>query len=626
MIRKVKEILYSQRENSLRGIKIYYSDTFGEFISYADLYNLTLIKLGNLQHIGIEKGQEIIMDFDDYKDYFSMLWAGILGDYIVIPFKLQSQDFKMLNGILNHCLNPVIFSEIDIQCESLQKEAKIFNANDLNQKDMTATIDFKYQTDLIMVQFSSGSTSAPKGVMVSDENILTNIADVLVVRNMTEDDIFFAWTPMTHNMSLLLSHVLPVFLGANQIFLSTQEFIRRPKRWLEICSMDKVTFTTITNYGVVKLLQVIDAFDEVEDLKVYDLSLLKEIIAGSDVINVDTKQLLLEKLRYCNVVKNIFSVGYGLSEATLGVTFTVYEEDVFLNVDRLSLQIGEKAKITGESEKATKIISVGKAHIHVKIEIVDLMDCTLGDLYVGIVKIKGESITKGYYQEPFTTDEVIDEDGWLDTGDIGFIKDGLLYITGRYKDLILFNGKNYYSNDIEEFICKRCITQFTIVVIGIRKGNNLNDTVVCYIECNLRDSELDIIVSLVRTEVVKEFGIIIDDIIQIASIPRTISNKVNRYELKERYTKKNSLNQSQDIYKNSKLISEVEDYVITIFQDAFGKKLSLDYKLSELCFTSIETTGIHEKLLRKYPFVTIADLYESKYISDLVDNIILSLR
>lgn len=618
--KQLKEILIQHKENHSAGVVLYHTVKDKEFISYAELYHMSLRYLGYLQEIGIKKGQEVIVDFCSYKHYLCAFWACILGDYICMPLKLDVNHPSMLADIIHCCHHPVLITEQEFdEVTKSEPELIVLREEAFYQQEREGVIDLSYVSDVIFVQFSSGSTSAPKGVMITNQNIFTSLYDTQTIRQLKNSDVFLTWTPMTHNLSLIVFHLYPMLTGSRQIILSTKEFLTNPRSWFQVCTEEKITCSVMTNFGIMKLVQAIQGENKSEN---YDLSNMKHLLTGSDMISPEHSNILIEKIVEYHGYPNIFSPGYGLSEATLAVSCTEVGDYCSLKIDPSSFQIGQQVRLAKAGKISRSIVCVGALLEHVQGKICDLEDHEAGDFVLGIIKVKGPSVMRGYYENPEMTKEIIDQDGWLNTGDIGFFKDHQLYVTGRYKELILYNGKNYFSYDIEQFITDGHLITQPFVIEGIRIDHSMNDRILCFVEGSSNPLNQSVI-NQIREAVVDNFHVVIDDVIFLEQIPRTGNNKINRYELRSRY-------QSGEWLKNEQVAArhyqekEIEDYVTLIFSDVSGKMVFPQDRISEMGFTSLEVTNIYEKLSQKFSNVSIADLFEVKYVSDLIDHISLS--
>ena len=614
----VKEILINQKNNMEKGIYLLKKDKEKEFISYARLYEEALQKLGSLQSAGIRRGQEILLDFTSFLDFFSLFWACILGDMLPMPADLKFYDEDKINQLLEDSSTMVIITDKKLD-QSKLSGSRVLNLRECGGREKLRGAYQKEGNpeDIFMIQFSSGSTSNPKGVMITNRGFMANMEDLRVIRHLTEDETFLGWTPITHNMSLFIMHIYPMLGNHDQYHMSAQDFVKDPIFWLERCACEGVTLSLITNYGVMLFLNALKKYNG--ELN-YDLSKMKHLLSGSDVVSTLYWLDFIKQIKEMKAGDNTCSIGYGLSEATLIVTLDGYEErkSHYCIVRRDSLQLGCEIFRIQEGEDAVWISSVGKPLSHVEVKIVDQKGEILTDSCIGIIKIKGETVMKGYYKRPEMTKRVIDEEGWLDTGDLGFLHEGRLYITGRYKDLILYNGRNYYSIDIQNMIKEELAITNTVCILGVRKNNDINDSVIAFIEGQFAENELEQLKQRVVRHIRSRINVVIEKLVQMDKIPKTASGKFNRMELMKYYEKTAVERSTKEKTKDK---GSVLESVTGIFREILLRDVKAEDELSEQGLTSIEITGIYEKLQEKNINLSIGDIFECRTINELAGKL-----
>lgn len=615
--RLVKDFLINQSQNTEKGIYLIRNGSSKDFTSYARLYELALQKLGIMQRLGIEKGQEVLIDFTGFLDFFSYIWACILGDFIPMPINLKFFNEHKIGQLLEDSSRMVIITDKKLD-KSRLTGIMILNKEELSSNE---NIQGSYQMggnpdDTFMIQFSSGSTNNPKGVMITSHGFMVNFADIRLNRNLTDNEKVFGWTPITHNMSLFGMHINPILRNYDQYHMPTEDFVRNPILWIEICAREEITISAMANYGIMLILNAIQNYKG--EWK-YDLSKLKHLFCGSDVISVSHSLEFIDMLKKMNVGDNVFASSYGLSEATLivsmgGIENTKYH---YYIARRENIQLGQEIIRAEAGEDTVLISSVGEPLKHVEIKIVDEDGMTLQDSYVGIIKVKGEAIMKGYYKNPEMTEKAIDKEGWLDTGDIGFMCDGRLYITGRYKELIIYNGRNYYSTDIQAMIRDELGIKTPVCIIGFRKSDDVNDTVVGFIEGQYADDEFEQIKKKIVSHIQQRIHLVIEKLILIEKLPRTSSGKLNSFEMKKYYE---SINSNKSIKKEYREKEIIRNEIIRIFKEVLTRDIKADDDLSEQGLSSIEITGIQAKMVNSNINLKIVDFFECRTINDLVEK------
>ncbi len=432
------------------------------YLSYHHLYEHALSTLLLLQNKGLKPGDELVLQLDNSKTYIIVFWACILGGIIPIPLTIGRTDdhrLKLFNvwEILN---NPhLIISKQDLEklaifagTKGLQHKFETLNNNKILFEEVIfnetgqGKLHYPKEDDIAYVQFSSGSTGDPKGVILTHKNLLTNSHAILKsLKSPKSGEIFFTWMPLTHDMGLIGFHITPFVAGWQHYIMPTELFIRRPSLWLQKISEHKVTFTASPNFGY---RYVINRFDEKSVIDL-DLSCLRLLANGAEPISAILCEEFTNKFAEYGLHKYVIFPVYGLAEASLAVTFTKPLSEIqTLKIDRTRLNCGDNITEV-KDKKGLSFVNVGEILENCYIRITDNLNNMVDDDIIGRIQIKGDNVTRGYYNNPIASEKIISKDGWLDTGDFGFMHKGCLYITGRAKDIIFINGQNYYPHDIE---------------------------------------------------------------------------------------------------------------------------------------------------------------------------------
>ncbi|HET6998272.1 MAG TPA: fatty acyl-AMP ligase [Solirubrobacterales bacterium] len=309
-------------------------------------------------------------------------------------------------------------------------------------------------SELTFLQYTSGSTRAPRGVMLSHENLDDNLHSIAhSLGHVPPDDIQgLMWLPPYHDMGLIAGVLHPVHIGARCVLMSPLTVIKRPARWLEAVSKYGVTTSGGPNFAYDLCVRRID----LETCEQLDLSSWKVAFNGAEPIRAETLDAFCEKFGPCGFTRDAFQAGYGLAEATLLVTTGATEkEPTLLEVDERALEDGFVRPATGGGP-AKVLVGSGSLLEGTKVAIVDAEGRRREDDEIGEIWFSGRGVALGYWRDPEETAEAFavtlaDEPDtpYLRTGDLGAIVDGELYVVGRIKELIIVNGRNIYPHDIE---------------------------------------------------------------------------------------------------------------------------------------------------------------------------------
>jgi acyl transferase domain-containing protein/acyl-CoA synthetase (AMP-forming)/AMP-acid ligase II/acyl carrier protein len=305
--------------------------------------------------------------------------------------------------------------------------------------------------DLAFLQYTSGSTASPKGVMVTHGNLLHNCRYIQNAAGLTPDDHIFSWLPQFHDMGLLAGVLVPAFVGCVSTLMSPLHFLQRPYRWLESVTRLRATVTGGPNFAYQLCV------DKIADAEraTLDLSTWRIAFNGAEPIRPSTLESFAARFRESGFCRNAFVPCYGLAEATLAVTFS--PQGAGPVVSEFPVTIEAITDENAPSDRFRTLVACGEPDPDQIVRIVDpetLRECPNGA--VGEIWVRGASIAKGYWNRPEESAATFDariagsNDGpFLRTGDLGIQKDGQLYVAGRLKDLIIIRGMNYYPQDIE---------------------------------------------------------------------------------------------------------------------------------------------------------------------------------
>jgi fatty-acyl-CoA synthase len=389
------------------------------------------------------------------------------------------------------------------------------------------------------IQYSSGSTSSPKGVLISQKAICANTEAILRHGlRVVDGDRAFSWLPLYHDMGLVGFCLSPLMAQTSVDYMATTAFARRPALWLKLISENRCTVSFSPSFGYDLAARRING-----EAKTLDLSCWRVAGIGGDMVRADIIELFAEKLEPAGFAPEAFLPSYGMAEATLAVTFADLDRRVRIDmVDRARCKLSQKAVPAGHEirhrpERVRNFIVCGRPLPGCEILIRDREGRELQDREIGRIFIKGPSVMAGYFENDEATREVFTADGFLDTGDMGYWLDGEIVITGRAKDLILHNGRNIWPQDIEwaaEQIEPLRAGDAAAFAIEDAEGD---DDVVVLVHCRLADpGEMEELRRKVAQAVHRTAGV--DCTIVLVppkSLPFTSSGKLARTEARRGY-------------------------------------------------------------------------------------------
>ena len=609
-------------------------------ISYAELYERALNRLYALQQRGLTQGDECIIFLRSNEDFIDIYWACILGGIIPVPIAVGISDEhkSKLFKIFAKLERPYLYTTDD-NLERLEQyaEAQQLSAEYKSIKDKTLLVDKikavsgkgeihpAQPEDLAFIQFSSGSTSDPKGVMLTHKNIMTNLNAIGEGGGYTEQDTSFSWMPLTHDMGLIGFHLNMVAYRMNQCLMATDLFSRRPLLWMQKVSEKKATVLCSPNFGYKHFLKALSK----KGLDDVDLSAVRLIYNGAEPISIDLCDTFLKTMEPYGLKRETMFTVYGMAEATLAVSFPVLGEHYrAVHVDRHNLNVGEKVKFVYEANQdALSFAVVGKPVLDCKVRIADKENVFAEDT-VGSIQISGPNVTQGYYKNEEANHAAITSDGWLDTGDLGFIHQGELIITGRAKDIIFANGLNYYPHDLEALLLDiEGLELGKVVVYGVWSETHQRDDLIIFI---LYRADLKDFIPLAKqaARVLNEqSGLDVDYVIPVNRIPKTTSGKVQRRMLGDAFANGEYSEVLKEIESLSQPQTKESDLDLTPLQQELKdicdnvlehSNLGVNDNFFESGISSLMLAEIHQQIDDRYPgLVDVVDLFEYQTIVEL---------
>ncbi|ASS75413.1 hypothetical protein CIG75_10705 [Tumebacillus algifaecis] len=393
--------------------------------------------------------------------------------------------------------------------------------------------------DLAFLQYTSGSTSLPKGVMLTHGNLLHNLGEIERSFGTSAEDRCVIWLPPYHDMGLIGGILQPLFTGYPVTLMAPVDFIQKPLRWLETISRTKATVSGGPNFAYELCLQKITP----EQRDTLDLSSWQIAFTGAEPVRAETLQKFAEFFAPCGFKKEAFYPCYGLAEGTLFVSGGLKgEAPIVRTFDREHLK--EHRAVEGDGQEMVssgRLTGSGQTVLVVDGE--TALPCAAGS--VGEIWVAGPSVARGYWQRSEQTEQAFaarlasGEGPFLRTGDLGFVQDGELYITGRQKDLMIVRGRNIYPQDVEFAVqsAHPAVKNSNGAAFAVDVDGEERVVVVQEIERAFRKAELEAVVRAVRQAVAEEHDLQLYAVLLLkpVSIPKTSSGKVQRHLCQERF-------------------------------------------------------------------------------------------
>ncbi len=544
------EILVEMAKREPKRHHIYFQDEKGNetTITYGDLYDNAKKIAGNIQEYDIEPGDTIAIMLPTserfFYTFFGILLAGAVPVPIYPPFRPDRiEEYAMREAnILKNAQARLLITFHEAQRLSELLQTFITSLKAVITVDNLFKANHPYKEVNIsghmpaLIQYTSGSTSLPKGVLLTHANLLANIRAAGEEMKVGPSDVGVSWLPLYHDMGLIgawficFHHAIPV------VIMSPLTFLTRPERWLWAIHYHRGTLSAAPNFAYELCIRRIKP----ESIQGLDLSSWRLSLNGAEAVNPKTIRNFIEKFSPFGFKPETMFPVYGLAESTVALCFPPLNRAPI--IDRINREKFEKeqraVKAAPEEVNALEFVCCGRAIVQHDIKVVDSKGEIVPERTIGHIYFRGPSMMQGYYHQPEAT-AAITHDGWIDTGDMGYFAEGELYITGRMKDTIIKAGRNLYPEEIEEVTSQiKGVRKGCVIAFGVHDLKQGTEKLIIVVETNEKDEKLrKVIRQEINEKIAVVLGFVPDEVILVRAktIPKTSSGKLQRSACKQMY-------------------------------------------------------------------------------------------
>jgi fatty-acyl-CoA synthase len=515
-------------------------------MTYGELREESIALARRLVGLGIEQGGRVGLVAETTPDFVRFFWACQYAGLVPVPLPAtvhiggHAAFVSQLRKLIENCraeaamAPPEWMKFLEEAAEGLEMRC-VGTPEDFDALEpASGELPGCRPEDIAYIQYTSGSTRFPRGVLIDHTTVLANVHDMAVHGlELTEQDRFGTWLPFYHDMGLVAFIIMPMATQRSVDFLSTHDFAMRPRKWLDMMSANRATITSGPPFGYdLAAMRV-----RPRDAEQWDLSHLRAACVGAEMISPDPLRRFAEALAPAGFKPSSYLPCYGMAECSLGISFAPLGQDLSIDyIDAEHLQSNGEARpvdpetASDDGVRVARYVDCGIMLPTFEVSIRDEQGEELPERHSGAIHVRGPSVMSGYFEDEAATREVLSEDGWLNTGDIGYMVGDRLYVTGRKKDMIIVHGRNIWPQDLEHLAKTQPGVRYTDVAAFAVTGDDGHETAAVVVQCRERDEEKRaLLMKNIKGLVRAEFGIeCVVELVPPRTLPRTSSGKLSR--------------------------------------------------------------------------------------------------
>ncbi|RSM73383.1 non-ribosomal peptide synthetase [Amycolatopsis sp. WAC 01375] len=486
-----------------------------------------------LRGLGAGPGDPIVLSGLPLSEFFPAFWGCVLGGALPVPMAGAAEDDtsrRRLKYVAELLGDPLVLVDGTAPGLSGLRLARV------STEPMSALPELGLHSpapdDPALVMLSSGSTGAAKAIPLTHRGLMEFAAGSREALGLRPDDTTLNWLPVDHSGALLLYHVLEVYSGVTNVHVPTELVLGRPSRWLDLLAEYRVAHSWSPTFGFAQV-----AAELAGDTRDRDLSSVRTLVCGGEQIQLPVMSRFLEQTARFGIEESRIRPVWGMTETVTAITFgSLGTPDSVHRVLKSSLD-GElrEAPDSAEEHECSTFVAVGSPAPGASVRVVDDRGELLREREIGRLQVRSARVTPGYLHAEEANRAAFPAPGWLDTGDLAFLANGQVVLTGRAKDLIILNGQNHFCHEIEEVVCAAGGAQAgEVAAVGLPNAESGTEDLVILMAA--RAAGFDAVAKTVREAVFGRLRLTVAKVVPVApdEFPRTGGGKVQRAELRRR--------------------------------------------------------------------------------------------
>ena len=525
-------------------------DSGGELpITYGDLWHGAQAAAAGFRRLGVDPGAAVALMLRTEPAFFEAFFGALMAGFVPVPIyppfrrdRIEEYARRQTGILANAQARALVTFEEGLPVGRLLRSLVPSISAVITMADLAGGRDVPLPhpspDDPALIQYTSGSTGEPKGVLLSHANLLANIRGIGEAIAVGPDDVAVSWLPLYHDMGLIGCWLGALHFGVPLVLLSPSAFLARPARWLWALHAHRGPLSAAPNFAFDLCARKVSD----EEIRGLDLSSLRLALNGSEAVSAETIERFTRRFADYGLKPEALCPVYGLAEAS--VALTIPRLGTPPRIDCVGREIFERKQLAEPADQADpaalRVVGCGRPLRAHEIRVVDDAGRALGERVEGRIEFRGPSVTSGYFRNLAATRQAV-HDGWMDSGDLGYVADGDLFVTGRQKDLIIKAGRNLYPQEVEEIvgsvpgIRRGCVAAFGIVDPSI----GTERLVVVAESRETLAAERSRLEAAVQDRVVAALGIPADRVMiaRPGTVLKTSSGKIRRGATREAYVR-----------------------------------------------------------------------------------------